>query len=134
MRPNGCNLLTTTASVFRKPTFPFYSKEDFAGIASNRSLRPYKVFEAELDRVLGPRVKADGAYAVDLWSALTNTSWSGPDGLTVTYGFRRASEAVAWVREDEDSVLWYCSGPPAVVAPWIEEAMAEVGWRWSIED
>jgi hypothetical protein len=118
----------------RKTTFPFYDKDDFAGVASNRSLRPYKAFEAALDRVLGDSVKADGKCAVDLWSALTNTTWRGPDGLTVTYSFRRASEVVAWVREDEDSILWYHSGPPGIVASWIEKALAEIGWQWSRED
>jgi hypothetical protein len=131
MRPNGCNLLATTASVLRKPTFPYYSKEDFAGIASNRSLRPYKVFEAELDRVLGPRIRADGACAVDLWSALTNIRWSGPNGIAVTYSSRQASQVVSWVREDKDSVIWYNSGPPSTVAPWIAGTMAEAGWLWS---
>jgi hypothetical protein len=104
------------------------------GVASNRSLRPFKVFEAELDRVLGERVRADGALAVDLWSALTNITWSGPNGITVTYSARQASQVVSWVREEEVSILWYNSGPPGSVAPWLEEAMAEAGWLWSVLD
>tara|TARA_R110000868_G_C10862427_1_gene761598 strand:+ start:865 stop:1098 length:234 start_codon:yes stop_codon:yes gene_type:complete len=74
----------------------------------------------------------DGACAVDLWSALAGIVWSGPDGETVSYSFRSAASAVAWVREDGDDIAWYCSGPPAVVAPWIATAMADKRWHWSL--
>ncbi|MCI1141192.1 hypothetical protein MOP88_00655 [Sphingomonas sp. WKB10] len=82
-------------------TFPFFSRNDFQGQPSSRVYRPYKAFEIILDRVLGERVRADGACAVDLWCALANIRWSGPDGMDVSYGFRRAGEVVSWVREEE---------------------------------
>ena len=53
-------------------TFPFFSRNDFQGQPSSRVYRPYKAFEIILDRVLGERVRADGACAVDLWCALAN--------------------------------------------------------------
>ena len=70
---------------------------------------------AFLDRLLGEQVRADGACGVDLWCALTNTRWFGPDGVEVSYGFRRAGHAVAWVREEGDDLTWYCSGEPGQV-------------------
>jgi hypothetical protein len=118
----------------RRQAFPFFSKDDFAGLPSSRQFRPYKLFEAALDHAVGDQVRKDGAYAVDLWSALANIVWNGPGGLSVTYGFRHASEIVAWVREDNSAVQWLNAGPPGVVAPWIESAMADLGWAWSIAD
>lgn len=112
-------------------TFPFFSRNDFQGQPSSRVYRPYKAFEIILDRVLGERVRADGACAVDLWCALANIRWSGPDGMDVSYGFRRAGEVVSWVREEEDYLTWYYSGEPGYVAAWIEGALAGAGWSWS---
>ena len=111
-------------------TFPFFSRNDFQGQPSSRVYRPYKAFEIILDRVLGERVRADGACAVDLWCALANIRWSGPDGMDVSYGFRRAGEVVSWVREEGDYLTWYCSGEPGHVATWIDRALAVAGWSW----
>lgn len=111
-------------------TFPFFSHLDFEGQPSSRAYLPYKIFETVLDRVLGERVRADGACGVDLWCALANIRWLGPDDMEVSYGFRRAGQAVAWVREEGDDLTWYCSGEPGHVAPWIESALAEAGWSW----
>ena len=110
--------------------FPFFSRTDFQGQPSSRAYRPSKAFEAVLDRLLGEQVRADGACGVDLWCALTNTRWFGPDGVEVSYGFRRAGHAVAWVREEGDDLTWYCSGEPGQVAQWIEEVLAGAGWSW----
>lgn len=118
----------------RRQVFPFFSKDDFAGLPSTRQHRPYKVFEAALDQAVGEQVRMDGAYAVDLWSALTNIAWNGPNGLSVTYSFRRASEVVSWVREEDSAIQWLNAGPPGIVATWIESAMADLGWAWSILD
>lgn len=94
--------------------------------------RANKAFEIALEQALGERVRADGGCAVDLWSALANVRWYGPDGETVGYSFRAASSVVEWVYEDGDELQWYCSGPPAVVAPWIATAMREKGWKFSL--
>lgn len=108
----------------------FSTRSDLEGVPSTRVHHPYKAFETVVDRVLGDRVRADGARGVDLWCALANVEWRGPDGHTISYSFRRAGELVAWVREDGDGMDWYCSGDPAVVADWISDALAEAGWSW----
>jgi len=100
-------------------------------VPSRRIHQASKLFEFTLDQTLGERVRADGALAVDLWSALSGVTWCGPNGETVSYSFRRAAKIVAWVREDGDDMVWYCSSEPAVIAPWIDEAMAAKGWHWS---
>jgi hypothetical protein len=109
----------------------FSTRSDLEGVPSTRIHRPYKAFEAIVDRVLGDRVRANGAYGVDLWCALANVEWRSPDGHMIFYSFRRAGELVAWVREDGDGMDWYCSGAPAVVADWISDALAEAGWSWT---
>lgn len=114
--------------------FPFFDKSDFAGVPSQRSKRPIKEFEAAIDRAVGELVRADGACGVDLWSALANVRWHASNGAVVSYSFREAATLVAWVREEGDTILWYCSGPPGVVAPWIGEAMAVEGWSWTASD
>ena len=111
--------------------FPFFSRSDFEDQPSSCAYRPYKTFEVVLDRVLGERVRADGACGVDLWCALANIRWRGPDGEIVGYGFRRAGDVVAWVREEGDYITWYCSGEPGQVAGWIEDALTEAGWFWA---
>jgi hypothetical protein len=117
-----------------RQTFPFFDKSDFAGVPSQRSTRPIKEFEAAIDRAVGEQVRADGACGVDLWSALANVRWHASNGAVVSYSFREAATLVAWVREEGDYILWYCSGPPGVVAPWIGEAMAVEGWSWTASD
>lgn len=110
--------------------FPFFARDDFQGQPSSRAYRPYKAFEATIDHLLGERVRSNGACGVDLWCALANVRWSGPDGMDVSYGLRRAGEVVSWVREEGDYLTWYCSGEPGHVATWIEEALAIAGWTW----
>ncbi|GHE81746.1 hypothetical protein GCM10019059_44510 [Camelimonas fluminis] len=112
--------------------FPFFDKSDFAGLPSNRQLRPIKVFEATIDRAVGEEVRADGACGVELWSALAGINWHAADGAVVSYSLRRAAELVAWVREESNSLQWYCSGPTGDVASWISGAMAAEGWTWSL--
>ena len=110
--------------------FPLFSRSDFEGEPSGRAYRSNKVFEVVIDRLFGDRVRADGAYGVDLWCALTNVEWCGPQGEKVSYPFRRAGEVVAWIREEGDYLTWYCSGEPGVVAQWIGSALNKAGWSW----
>jgi len=112
--------------------FPFFDKADFAGVPSQRLLRPIKDFEAAIDRAVGEQVRADGARGVELWSALAGIHWHAANGAVVSYTSRQAAELVAWVREEGDYLLWYCSGPTGDVAPWISAAMATEGWTWSL--
>lgn len=100
------------------------------GKASERHFRHRKLFELTVDRLLGDRIRADGAAAIDMWSALANIEWIAPDGGVVSYTLRNAGGAVAWIREEGDYEDWYCSGPYERVAPWIEEALRAEGWTW----
>jgi len=101
-------------------------------VPSQRLLRPIKDFEAIIDRTVGEQVRADGAYGVELWSALVGIHWHAADGAVVSYTSRQAADLVAWVREEGDYLLWYYSGPIGDVAPWISMAMATEGWTWSL--
>jgi len=112
--------------------FPFFCRDDFEGVPSSRVFQPYKQFEAAVDRLLGDRIRSDGACGVDLWSALADIEWHGPDGAVVSYSFRRAGDLVAWVREEGDYIEWYCSGGPGLVAAWISDALATEGWSWTL--
>lgn len=72
-------------------------------------------------------------------ASISGRRWPTFDGMhrmgpVVSYSFREAATLVAWVREEGDYILWYCSGPPGVVAPWIGEAMAVEGWSWTASD
>ena len=44
----------------------FFTRDDFAGVANTRIHWPAKQFEVILDRMFGDRVRADGAFGVDL--------------------------------------------------------------------
>ena len=113
--------------------FPFFSRVDFEGVPSSRAYRPRKQFEAAVDRAVGDQVRSDGACGVDLWCALANVEWHGPDGEIVSYTFHGAGSLVAWVREEGDYIEWYDSGEPDVVASWISGALANEGWRWKAD-
>lgn len=108
----------------------FNDRDQLTGKPSSRPFRHRKLFELTVDRLLGDRIRADGAAAVDLWSALANIEWIAPDGSIVSYTFRMAGEKVAWIREEGDYLDWYCSGTSGSVAPWIEGALAAEGWTW----
>ncbi len=90
------------------------------------------LFEMTVDLQLGDLVRRDRVAASELWSAMANIDWHGPDGEFVGYTFREAAAIVAGLRGDADAYLdWYCSNPDAVVSARIAEPMAEVGWTWS---
>ncbi len=112
----------------------FVERDDMVGVSSSRAGRWKKQFELTVDRVLGDRIRADGAYAIAMWSALANVEWHGPEDVSVSYSFRTAGDLVAWVREEGDYLDWYCAGPVAVVAPWIEEGLGQEGWFPHIVD
>jgi hypothetical protein len=107
---------------------PFFSRDDFRGVPSSLARRPWKQFELFLDRALGERVRADGACGVDLWCALCNVEWQGPEGRAISYSYRQAGDLVAWIREDGSGLEWYNSGKAGIVADWIARELAGVGW------
>ena len=112
----------------------FSDRKDLQGGPSARSRRSYKAFELTIERLFGERVRMDAALAVELWSALANIDWHGPDGAMVQYSLRDAGSMVAWIREDGDYMDWYGSGPARVVSPWIDDELAAEGWSWVIDN
>ena len=108
----------------------FCDWNDLRSGPSARSRRSYKAFELAIERLFGERIRMDAALAVELWSALANIDWHGPDSAIVQYSFRDAGSMVAWIREDGDYMDWYCSGPAGVVAPWISDGLVAEGWSW----
>lgn len=112
----------------------FFTRRDFAGVASTRVHRPAKQFEAALDRLFGERVRDDGALGVDLWCALAGIEWRNGQGEAVCYSHRCAGEVVTWVREDGSYLEWYASGEAGEVADWIGDALRNAGWSWSSMD
>jgi len=117
----------------RKTILAHNSKNLLQGVASSRAFQHRKAFEYAVDHAIGPRVRADGAAAVDLWCALANIEWFDVNGHVASFGFRGAGSFVAWVREEGDYLDWHCSGEPGKVAPWLEEALEQEGWRWRIK-
>jgi hypothetical protein len=95
--------------------------------------RGRKLFAITADEAMGDLVRADGACAVELWSALANVEWRGPNGEAIFYSFRQAGELVAWIREEGDELDWYGSGEPGVVVDWIADALAPRGWHVALD-
>jgi hypothetical protein len=108
----------------------FNNQDGQIGVPSSRVFRHRKLFELTVDRLLGDRIRADGAAAIDLWCAFANVEWIAPDGDIVSYSQRAAGEMVAWIREEGDYIDWYCSGESGRVASWIEAALASEKWAW----
>jgi len=93
----------------------------------------FGAFEQMVERVLGERVRADKSAADELWGALANVDWFGPNGEEVGYSFRAAGDLVAALRKDEGPMTYmkyYCRAPDGYVADWIEEAFTAEGWRY----
>ena len=88
----------------------------------------HEMFEAAVERALGPRLRPDEEACAALWSALANVEWGRADGGAVSCTLRRASELDAEIRGRGHRLEWYCSGPYATVSGGIEEAMAREGW------
>lgn len=90
----------------------------------------YAKFEDDVREVLGSHLRDSEENSAQFWSSLANMDWfheSSPE--EVGYTFRAAGGLIAQIRGEGDYLDWYCSGPYAVVAPWIAELMATKGWR-----
>lgn len=117
----------------RKATLTQDARQRLQGVPSSRAFQHRKAFEYAVDHAIGPRVRADGAAAVDLWCALANVEWIDTNGHVASFGLRAAGEFVAWVREEGDYLDWYCSGEPGKVPQWLEKALEQEGWHWRIK-
>lgn len=93
----------------------------------------YGAFEQMLDRTLGDILRADENDAFEMWGALANVDWCGPNGESVGYSFRAAGDLLAAIRRDQGHMTYmyyYCSVPAGHVSEWIAQALAAQGWRY----
>jgi len=99
------------------------------GITGGRPLDPTDMFEADMNAVLGERMRASDALCVRVWSSLANCEWSNADtGDTASYSFRAAGDLIAAIIGRGDYMDFYCSGPYATPDDEVESAMATRGW------
>lgn len=100
------------------------------GIPGGRVINHEDRFESTVERLFGPLIRASNDAASEMWSALANVDWRHTDGDEAGYSFRAAGDLVAAVRGSGEYMDWYCSGPYAVVADWIEEGLSSEGWTY----
>jgi hypothetical protein len=101
------------------------------GESKPMTLGLYTMFERNVTEALGDRIQASDQYAKEFWSALANQGWvhkAAPE-REVSYSFRAAGDLIARIRGTGHYMDWYMCGPDGVVAPWISEAMAKLGWQ-----
>lgn len=67
-------------------------REQLKDKPSGRHFRYQKLFELTVERVLGDRLRADGAAAIEMWSATTGIEWIAPDSAVVSYPLRNRPE------------------------------------------
>ena len=88
----------------------------------------------ELDlQALSPELRADDAFAVEVYCALCNVDWRHADGTTGHGSWRYSAGLVATLRgRGEDYLDFYCSGLRAHAEGTISEraarALAALGW------
>jgi len=103
------------------------------GSPTGREIEPGYEPEVALNSVLGDRIREDDDLACDVWAALANIEWIGPDGRAWGYSFRAAGDAIAAIRNetgDMPYMRWYCSAVDGIVTDEISDAMLSVGWKW----
>lgn len=110
---------------------------NFGGIGGISECIPFEawsrdLFAQALNRALGDRMRDPihgNVVCAQVWSALANVDWTHKNGDTAGYSFRAAGDLIASIRGEGMYMDWYCSGPYATVAGYIDEAMAAEGWR-----
>jgi hypothetical protein len=81
---------------------------------------------------LAARIRADDAFADELYCALCNTDWQHDDGTEWSGSWRYAAGLMAELRELGECYLdFYCSasGGEGTVTERVEVAMADLGWH-----
>lgn len=89
------------------------------------------LFEQTVNRAIGDRIRTSDDDAQDLWNALANVDWFGPNGAEIGYSFRAAGDFIAAIRDDRSEMAYmrfYCGGPDGTVAEWIADALGAEGW------
>lgn len=89
------------------------------------------LFAQALNRALGEQMRCPiygDIVCAQVWSALANVDWKHEHGDTASYSFRAAGDLIASIKGAGMYMDWYCSGPSATVAGYIEDAMLAEGW------
>ncbi len=95
----------------------------------------YDQFEADLEEVLGERIRSGDEACAEMWSALANIIWLHPDFKhEVGYTFRSAGGLIAEIVGEGDYMNWYCSGPDETVSDHISSALETKGWSYKSYD
>ena len=110
---------------------------DFGGLGGIPKNVPFDkwnddLFAQALNRALGDQMRCPiygEIVCAQVWSALANMDWRHENGDTAGYSFRAAGDLIASIKGEGIYMDWYCSGPYAMVAGYIEDAMAKEGWR-----
>lgn len=92
----------------------------------------YDAFEKSVNTRLGNEIRLSDSAATEMWSALANVGWIHSEYGEIGYSFRAAGDLIAGIRQQGSYLDWYCSGPYAVVARGIAEALAEDGWIYKL--
>ena len=89
-------------------------------------------FLEDLETEFGNLIRSSDEFCKELWSALTNTDWNGPDGNPAynLFGvsFRAAGGIIADIRGSGNYMHWYCESPSGIVSKRISDGMAKYGW------
>lgn len=128
-------MVTNTPKTFNR--LDFYRVKRWGGIGgimSGRGLNTDDLFEMDVERVLGDRIRSDTDVAEAMWSAVTNVEWRHVGGDTALYSARAAGDMIAAIRGTGNYLDFYCCGLPIdVVSSEFAEAMAAIGWTYDLE-
>ena len=91
----------------------------------------FEGFEKDLVDLFGDKIRNDDEFAKQIWSALTNITWTHENG-TEFYNatFRTAGGLIADIRGTGNYMHWYCESPDGIVSNEIETAMKTKDWTW----
>lgn len=89
----------------------------------------YERFETEIEQLYRDKLRADEAFAIRLYSSLTNVIWRHSDGAEVSYSFRSAGHLISQIRRKGTYLDWYCSGPEGRPDDEIITALGACGWQ-----
>jgi hypothetical protein len=93
---------------------------------------PHGNFEQLCEQFFGEEIRANDTVGIDLWSALANVDWTGPNGEEIGYSFRAAGDFVAALKREGDYCEWYCAGPDGFVAGYIAAPLLAAGWTYTL--
>lgn len=121
-----------TGGRMEEAPFPTGVRLHGGGLMEVRAIQQDVAFEVALDLALGDMLRGLSRITPtgeQLWGALTNRVWIGPNGEREAYTFRAAGDLVAAIMREGCYLDWYCSWKPGGLVPWIGALMLWSGWR-----